>query len=88
MLLLGVWFFVIPLLGIPIEAKKVLLVIPATFLIMKAITRIRKDRIEDDQFSENQEELVREIAEDIADDIVHKADIETYHEMKKLRDIL
>ncbi len=88
LLLLGIWFFIIPLLGIPVGIKKVLLVIPALFLVAMAITRIRAERNTHSQFSETQEELIHEIAEDIAEDIVEEANMATNHEMKKLRDIL
>ncbi len=88
LLALGIWFLIIPLLGIPMGVKKILLVIPALFLIAKAITRIRAERNIHDGFSENQEELIHEIAEDIAEDIVEEANTATAQEMKKLSDIL
>ena len=85
---LGMWFFIIPLLGIPVGVKKVLLCIPALFLIAMAITAIRADKRVHDDFSENQKELIHELAEDIAEDIVEEANYTTQQEMKKLRDIL
>lgn len=87
-LILGIWFFVIPLLGVPVGIKKILLCIPALFLIAMAITAIRTDRGVHDEFSENQKELIHELAEDIAEDIVEEANYTTQQEMKKLRDIL
>jgi|JI10StandDraft_1071094.scaffolds.fasta_scaffold914148_2 hypothetical protein len=88
LLLLGIWFFIVPLSGIPVGIKKILLVVPALFLIAMAITRIRAERKNNDQFSETQEELIHEIAEDIAGDIVEEANMATNQELKKLRDIL
>jgi hypothetical protein len=88
LLFLGIWFFIIPLLGIPSGAKKFLLVIPALFLIAMAITRIRAERSVHNQFTENQEELIHEIATDLAEDIVEEANMATGQELKKLREIL
>ena len=88
LLFLGIWFFIIPLLGIPSGLKKFLLVIPALFLVAMAITRIRSEKSVHNQFSQNQEELIHEIAVDLAEDIVEEANIATGQELKKLRDIL
>jgi len=88
LLVLGIWFLIIPLLGIPSLPKKLLLVLPALFLIAMAITRIRAEKHIHDPFSENQGELIHEIAEDIAVDIVEHANATTQQEMKKLREIL
>ena len=44
-LVLGIWFVLIPLTGIPMAFKKVLLIIPALFLITMAITALRNDAI-------------------------------------------
>ncbi|HQV65002.1 MAG TPA: hypothetical protein PKZ56_02120 [Candidatus Paceibacterota bacterium] len=88
LLFLGIWFFIIPLLGIPSGLKKFLLVIPALFLIAMAITRIRAEKAVRNQFTANQEELIHEIANDLAEDIVEEANMTTRHEMKKLRDTL
>jgi hypothetical protein len=88
LLFLGIWFFIIPLLGIPLGIKKFLLVIPALFLIAMAITRIRAERASRSTFSVNQEELIHEIATDLAEDIVEEANMTTGQELKKLRDIL
>ncbi len=88
LLLLGIWFFIVPLTGIPVGIKKILLVVPALFLIAMAITRIREKKKNNDQFSETQEELIHELAEDIAEDIVGEANMATNQELKKLRDIL
>lgn len=88
LLAFGIWFFIIPLLGIPVSVKKFLLIIPALFLIAMAITRIRAERHTHDTFTENQEELIHEIAEDIAEDIVEEANMSMQQEMKKLSDIL
>lgn len=88
LLVLGVWFTLIPLAGIPLSIKKVLLVIPALFLIAMAITKIRSEKNVHHTFSKNQEELIQEIAEDIAEDIVQESNLATQQELKKLRDIL
>lgn len=88
LLFLGIWFFLIPLSGIPSGIKKFLLVIPALFLIAMAITKIRSQRKIEHTFSENEEELIHEIAEEIAEDIVEESSKTTEHEIKKLRDIL
>ncbi len=87
-LTIGIWFLIIPLLGIPLSVKKFLLVIPALLLIAMAITAIRNERDDFPNISSDHEELIHEVAEDIADDIINHADEVTTHEMKKLRDIL
>jgi hypothetical protein len=88
LLVIGIWFVIIPLSGIPLGAKKFLLLIPALFLIFIAITGIRDQRKMRSELSRNQEELIHEIAEDIAEDIVGEADATTQQEMKRLRDII
>lgn len=87
-LLLGIWFFIIPLTGIPFTIRKILLVVPALFLIAMAITALRSERKMHSEFSESQEELIHEIAEEIAEEIVEDADMDTQQELKRLRDIL
>ncbi len=88
LLFLGIWFFIIPLLGLPSGLKKFLLALPAIFLIAMAITRIRAEKAIRSQFSVNQEELIHEIAIDLAEDITEEANMTTRQEMKKLRDTL
>lgn len=87
-LVLGIWFVLIPLTGIPMAFKKVLLIIPALFLITMAITALRNERSDKHNFSLEHDELIQEIAQDIAEDIVHESDETTNQEVKKLRDIL
>ncbi len=88
LLFLGIWFFIIPILGIPFSYKEFLLIIPALFLIAMAITRIRAEKNMHNRFAGENEELIQEIAEDLAEDIVEEANITTNQELKKLRDIL
>lgn len=87
-LLLGLWFFIIPLLGIPFTARKIMLIVPALFLIAMAITAIRSERKTHSKFSETQEELIHEIAEELAEEIVEDANVHTERELKHLKDIL
>ena len=86
LLFLGIWFFIIPIIGIPVGIKKILLIVPALFLIAMAITRIRAEI--HNNLSETQEELIHEIAEGIAENLVQEANTTTNQELKKLRDIL
>lgn len=88
LLLLGLWFFIIPLTGIPFTARKIMLIIPALFLIAMAITAIRSERKSHSKFSETQEELIHEIAEEIAEEITEDANMDTQRELKHLKDIL
>lgn len=88
LLALGIWFTLIPLTGIPTGLKKILLIIPALFLIAMAITVLRNQYSNKDRFSLEHDELIQEIAQDIAEDIVHESDETTNQEIKKLRDIL
>ncbi len=88
LLFLGIWFLIIPITGIPLAFKKILLVVPALFLIAMAITQLRSDRGVHKQFSEEHDELIKEIAGEIAEDIVEQANVETAQEVRKLRDIL
>jgi hypothetical protein len=88
LLFLGIWFFIIPIIGIPVGIKKILLIVPALFLIAMAITRIRAEKNIHNNLSETQEELIHEIAEGIAENLVQEANTTTNQELKKLRDIL
>lgn len=88
-LFLGIWFAILPILGIPNHIKKLLIIIPGLFLIAMGITLIRSEKNKkDSSFSNNQEELIHEIAEEITEDIIQEANYTTQQEVKKLRDIL
>jgi hypothetical protein len=87
--LLGIWFVIIPITGIPLSVKKLLIIIPGLLLMAIGVTLIRTHKHKQSApFNEHQEELVHEIAEDIAEDIIHQANTTTSNEIKKLRDIL
>lgn len=85
---IGFWIIIVSILGIPIHIKKILMIIPGLFLITIGITELRMAKKIASQFDPSQEELITEIAEDIADDILEKSAEATKREMNHLRDIL
>lgn len=82
------WIIIVPFLGVPSGIKTIALVIPALFIIAMAITELRTSAKMSQDFSATNTELIHELAEEIADDIIHDANISTEREMKQLRDIL
>lgn len=88
LMVLGFWFIIITLSGIPTSIKKLFIIIPALFLIALAITEFRNERSLKNNFSLQNDELIQELAQDIAEDIVNESDALTSQEVKKLHDIL
>lgn len=86
MLIIGIWFFFVPLLGIPSGFIRIFIVLPATVIIALAIASIRTSN--NNTFSASKEELVQELAEEIADEIIDDANKKTEQEIRHLRDIL
>lgn len=85
---LGIWIILVSIAGIPIHIKKLLLLVPGLFLIAIGITELRIAKRMKNQFDPSQEELINEIAEDIAGDILQESNQATRQEMKHLRDLL
>ncbi len=85
---IGIWVIIISILGIPIHVKKILIIIPSIFLIAIGITELRTAKKIASQFDPSQEELITEIAGDIAEDILEESVEATKQEMRHLRDIL
>lgn len=88
LMVLGFWFIIISLSGVPVGMKKLLITIPALFLIALAITAFRNELSLKNDFSLQNDELIQELAQDIAEDIVHESDVLTSQEVRKLHDIL
>jgi hypothetical protein len=87
MLIIGIWFFFVPLLGIPSGFIRIFIVLPAIVVIALAIASIRSTN-NNNNFSASKEELVQELAEEIADEIIDDANKKTEQEIRHLRDIL
>lgn len=83
-LILGIWFVFVTIMGIPSSIKKVLIIIPALFLITLAITAIRNNNLIRKKAVSQHNEFIQDIVEDIVNETEEIIDQKT----EKLRDIL
>ncbi len=83
-IILGIWFVLVPIMGIPLSIKKFLIIVPGLFVIAMGITMMRSDRLRKSLLHKKDKEIIHNIAEDVVEEVNEI----TEQEMKNLRDVL
>lgn len=83
-LIIGIWLIIVMIAGIPMGMKKILVILPALFLVAMGITAMRNEyKVKKEVIAQHDE-----IIQDIVEDIVSESEEIIDQEVKKLRDIL